>query len=153
MRRASGLWPRFEGVVLGARGVGYGRTPAVGMASQESPGANPAEREAFRDDLAKSYGDAYATRSSEEGYGERYGEAVKGVLSKKGDSTELQRGETAERDQKYESVVDVKYDTSQGEHVEQKEVSRHSGAKLAFEEAETASKRSEEAGNPGGAAT
>lgn len=48
MRRASGLWPRFEGVVLGARGVGYGRTPAVGMASQESPGANPAEREAFR---------------------------------------------------------------------------------------------------------
>lgn len=52
--------------------------------------------------MDSSYGDAYSTRSSDEGYGERYGEAVKGVLDQK-DTTELQRGAVAERDQHDES--------------------------------------------------
>lgn len=49
--------------------------------------------------MEESYGVGYATRASEMGYGERYGEAVKAVLDKKGDKREMQRGATAERDQ------------------------------------------------------
>lgn len=42
-----------------------------------------------RDDLVKFYGDVYVIWFFEEGYGERYGEVVKGVLLKKGDLMEL----------------------------------------------------------------
>lgn len=55
-----------------------------------------------RDDMGDSYGAAYTTRSADEGYGERYGEAVKAVLEKKaqkeGNMKEAQRGATSERD-------------------------------------------------------
>jgi len=53
----------------------------------------------YRDDMAKSYGGAYSERSADEGFGERYGESVKITTEKKESTTELQRGETAERDQ------------------------------------------------------
>lgn len=53
--------------------------------------------------MQKSYGDAYSQRSSDEGYGERYGETVKVEDEKKYNTTELQRGATAERDQKEEA--------------------------------------------------
>ena len=52
----------------------------------------------FRDDMEESYGVGYATRASEMGYGERYGEAVKAVLDKSADK-ETQRGATSDRDQ------------------------------------------------------
>jgi hypothetical protein len=52
--------------------------------------------------MGDSYGAAYTTRSADEGYGERYGEAVKAVLEKKaqkeGNMKEAQRGATSERD-------------------------------------------------------
>ena len=57
-----------------------------------------------RDDMGDSYGAAYSTRSADEGYGERYGEAVKKVLDRKMEKEqhlhEIQRGSTAQRDQK-----------------------------------------------------
>lgn len=80
----------------------------------------------YRDDMGKSYGNAYSQRSSDEGFGERYGEPVKVQIEKKQSTTVLQRGETAERDQEADAVVDVEYDITQGEHVAEKEVSRHS---------------------------
>lgn len=49
--------------------------------------------------MDKSYGSAYSQRSADEGYGERYGEAVEVSIEKKHDTTELQRGATAELDQ------------------------------------------------------
>jgi hypothetical protein len=49
--------------------------------------------------MEESYGVGYATRASEMGYGERYGEAVNAVLDKKGDKDEMQRGATSDRDQ------------------------------------------------------
>lgn len=49
--------------------------------------------------MEESYGVGYATRASEMGYGERYGEAVKAVLDKNGDKREMQRGATSDRDQ------------------------------------------------------
>ncbi|KAG0559698.1 hypothetical protein KC19_10G124200 [Ceratodon purpureus] len=92
--------------------------------------ATGAERHAFRDDMGDSYGAGYQTRSSDEGYGERYGEAVKNVLEKKAEKEEhlheIQRGATAERDQKADADVHPDYDRTQGEPVAQKEDSRHS---------------------------
>ena len=44
--------------------------------------------------MATSYGAAYASRSSEEGFGERYGEAVKAVLEKKEGQMDMQEGTT-----------------------------------------------------------
>lgn len=52
-----------------------------------------------RDDMDESYGVGYATRASDMGYGERYGETVKAILKKKHDKKEMQRGATAERDE------------------------------------------------------
>jgi len=51
--------------------------------------------------MAKSYGGAYSERSADEGFGERYGESVRVTteVKTKQSSSELQRGETAERDQ------------------------------------------------------
>lgn len=55
-----------------------------------------------RDDMGDSYGVAYTTRSADEGYGERYGEAVRAVLDKmaqkEANMKEVQRGATSERD-------------------------------------------------------
>lgn len=55
-----------------------------------------------RDDMGDSYGAAYTTRSSDEGYGESYGEAAKAVMEKKAQKEDglsvMQRGATAERD-------------------------------------------------------
>lgn len=164
----SGLWARVEGVVGRSVGEqGLWQKPAMAMSTkldgstksgidEGSPGNNPAEREAFKSDMDSSYGDAYSTRSSDEGFGERYGEAVKVVLEEK-DTRELQRGETAERDQSKESVKQVQYDTSQGEHVREKEVARHSEKGTAFKSDLAAHKRQEEnhksEGGRGGAAT
>jgi len=52
-----------------------------------------------RDDMEESYGIGYATRASDMGYGERYGETVKAILKKKHDRMEMQKGASAERDQ------------------------------------------------------
>lgn len=53
--------------------------------------------------MGDTYGAGYMTRSADEGYGERYGEAVKKVMDKKavkeGHMQELQSGTTADRDQ------------------------------------------------------
>lgn len=52
--------------------------------------------------MGDSYGAAYTTRSADEGYGERYGEAVKAVMDKKaqkeGNMKEAQRGASSQRD-------------------------------------------------------
>lgn len=57
----------------------------------------------YRDDMGDTYGAGYMTRSADEGYGERYGEAVKKVMDNKADKEgpmqELQSGTTADRDQ------------------------------------------------------
>lgn len=143
MQRAAKALPSALWARAGAQQQGLWQTPAMAMATkvdgstksgldEGSPGANTAERKAFKSDMDASYGDAYSTRSSDEGFGERYGEAVKVVLEKKEDTTELQRGATAERDQNEETVKQVEYDTSQGEHVQEKEVSRHSTKGAAF---------------------
>jgi hypothetical protein len=90
-------------------------------------------RKAYRDDMEESYGIGYATRASDMGYGERYGETVKAILKNKHDKMEMQRGASAERDQNADAFVDTEYDTTQGEPVAQKEVGRHSHSSSAFE--------------------
>jgi hypothetical protein len=95
-------------------------------------GSHPQTRKAYRDDMEESYGVGYATRASEMGYGERYGEAVKAVLDKKHDKREMQRGATAERDQNADAFVDTVYDSTQGEPVAEKEVGRGSNGQDAF---------------------
>jgi len=127
---SSGLWLRRAGdVQRSATAMSTAVKVDGGKNSSgidpDAPGVSPAERQAFRDDMAKSYGGAYSERSADEGYGERYGETVK-ITKEEKSTTELQRGETAERDQKADAVVDVEYDMTQGEHVAEKEVSRHS---------------------------
>ncbi|OAE32788.1 hypothetical protein AXG93_374s1150 [Marchantia polymorpha subsp. ruderalis] len=103
----------------------------------QQPGA---ERKAFREDMEDSYGEAYATRSSDEGYGEAYGEAVKRYQTNP-DIKEVQRGATSERDQKADAFADTKsgsdYDTSQGHPVAEKEKARHAKHEDAFEHEKT----------------
>ncbi|KAG0611380.1 hypothetical protein M758_7G137300 [Ceratodon purpureus] len=101
---------------------------------------HPDTRKAYRDDMEESYGVGYATRASEMGYGERYGEAVKAVLDKKGDKREMQRGATAERDQDADAFADTEYDSTQGEPVAEKEVGRNSVGSAAFESKPTVHK-------------
>ncbi|GBG90398.1 hypothetical protein CBR_g50646 [Chara braunii] len=43
---------------------------------QEEEGGKSSHRQAFEDDMSEAYGEAYATRSADEGFGERYSEAV-----------------------------------------------------------------------------
>jgi hypothetical protein len=51
--------------------------------------------------MEEAYGVGYATRASEMGYGERYGEAAKAFKKKRDakNTKEMQRGATAERDE------------------------------------------------------
>lgn len=62
------------------------------------------DMEICREDMEDSYGEAYATRSSDEGYGEAYGEAVKRYQTNP-DIKEVQRGATSERDQKADAFA------------------------------------------------
>ncbi|KAG6551745.1 hypothetical protein Mapa_006836 [Marchantia paleacea] len=99
----------------------------------QQPGA---ERKDFREDMEDAYGKAYATRSSDEGYGESYGEAVK-KYQRNPDMKEVQRGATSERDGKADAFAGTKsgsdYDTSQGHPVAEKERARHAKHEHAFE--------------------
>jgi hypothetical protein len=120
-----------------------GDDPKVEVSSSDEENESrmhPHTRKAYRDDMEESYGVGYATRASEMGYGERYGEAVKAVLDKKGDKRQMQRGATSDRDQHADAFADTEYDTTQGELVAQKEVGRHSEASVAFESKPTVHK-------------
>ncbi|KAL2612419.1 hypothetical protein R1flu_024111 [Riccia fluitans] len=106
------------------------------MAGKQETPQPGAEREGYREDMAESYGVAYAIRSSDEGYGEIYGEAVKRYQTNP-DVKEVQRGMTAERDQNADAVGGTKsgqeYDKSQGHPVAEKEDARHAEGKDAFQ--------------------
>lgn len=67
----------------------FGRVPASTrslVASDPFEGRNMATNAGSKADMGEAYGDDYATRSSEEGMGQRYGDSVEA-----GDSTQLKR--------------------------------------------------------------
>ncbi|KAL3683485.1 hypothetical protein R1sor_001507 [Riccia sorocarpa] len=103
---------------------------------QEPPQQPGAERPGYREDMSDSYGEAYSIRSSDEGYGEIYGEAVKKYQSNP-DIKEVQRGMTAERDQVADAFGGTKsgeeYDRTQGHPVAEKEKGRHATHERAFQ--------------------
>lgn len=80
-----------------------------------------------RNDMADSFGDGYSTRSSDEGFGERYEEHVK-------HSQTLSEGAeaTAERDADARVETWQVYDQSQGSEVREKEKARHATEHNAF---------------------
>lgn len=70
------------------------------------------------DDMADSFGDGYSTRSSDEGFGQRYSEHIKfGQTFSEGDEVEP----------RVDTHVEVRreYDQSQGSEVKEKEKGRH----------------------------
>nr|ABA54793.1 late embryogenesis abundant protein [Picea glauca] len=80
-----------------------------------------------RDDMADSFGDAYSTRSSDEGFGQRYTEHIKcgPALSEGAEAT-------VERDADPHVEVRREYDESQGSEVREKEKARHATEHTAF---------------------
>jgi len=95
-----------------------------------------------RDDMSDSYGAGYSTRSSDEGFGQIYGEAAKAIKERK------MAREIAEEEE--DSGVDInpnahrEFDRTQGSHVAQKEAARHSEHANAFE-SESAAHRQKDA--------
>jgi len=77
------------------------------------------------DDMADSFGDGYSTRSSDEGFGQRYSEDIKFGQT-------LSEGAEVEHHAHTHVEVRREYDQSQGSEVTEKEKGRHATEHTAF---------------------
>jgi len=96
------------------------------MDAQKKPEAEAGTKtnHSNRDVMADSFGDGYSTRSSDEGFGERYAEHVK--------YEEIPSQGLQLTDKDAGTQVGHEYDHSQGSEVGEKEMARHATQHTAF---------------------